>query len=88
MHLGVVTFLILPLFALGNAGVQLGAGVVEKLTHPVSVGIILGLCGGKQLGIFLFSLPGDHCVAGRRQRVRWPPELLRLFEGGDHVVTS
>lgn len=53
-----VAFLIMPLFALSNAGVRLegdGFDVLTHLTHPVSVGIILGLVVGKQLGVTAFS---------------------------------
>jgi NhaA family Na+:H+ antiporter len=45
-------FLILPLFALANAGVPLGfEGVGDVLTGPVGLGIILGLVIGKPLGL-------------------------------------
>jgi NhaA family Na+:H+ antiporter len=43
-----VAYVIMPIFALANAGVRLGGG---NLTHPVSLGIIIGLVLGKQLGI-------------------------------------
>jgi NhaA family Na+:H+ antiporter len=49
------TYLILPLFALANAGVAVvGAGSLSLL-HPVSLGILFGLVVGKPLGISLFS---------------------------------
>jgi NhaA family Na+:H+ antiporter len=50
-----VVFAIMPLFALANAGVSLGRGIVEALTNPVALGIVAGLVVGKQLGITLFS---------------------------------
>jgi NhaA family Na+:H+ antiporter len=51
-----VAFLIIPLFALANAGVTLtGLNFVEAITSPISIGIIVGLFMGKQLGIFAFS---------------------------------
>jgi NhaA family Na+:H+ antiporter len=50
-----VVFAIMPLFALANAGVPLGGGVVEVLTSPVALGIVAGLVVGKQLGITLFA---------------------------------
>jgi Na+:H+ antiporter, NhaA family len=50
-----VVFAIMPLFALANAGVPLGGGVVEALTSPVALGIVVGLVVGKQLGITLFA---------------------------------
>ena len=45
------SFVVVPLFALANAGVSLGGDAVSLLTDPVSVGIILGLVVGKPLGI-------------------------------------
>lgn len=50
-----VSFVIMPLFALANAGVSLGEGLVKSLLDSVSIGIIAGLFIGKQAGIFLFS---------------------------------
>lgn len=47
-------FIILPIFAFANAGVQfLGGGESLSLLHPVSLGIMTGLVIGKPLGIFL-----------------------------------
>lgn len=50
-----VSYVIMPVFALANAGVALGAGIGEKLSHPISLGIICGLALGKPLGVFGFS---------------------------------
>ncbi len=50
-----VSFFIMPVFALANAGVTIGAGITSALTNPVSLGIILGLFLGKQIGVFSFS---------------------------------
>jgi NhaA family Na+:H+ antiporter len=50
-----VAFFIMPVFALANAGVELGAGFVEALTAQVTLGVIVGLVAGKQIGITLFS---------------------------------
>src|SRR5919112_1275390 len=50
-----VVFAIMPIFALANAGVPLGGSIVEALTSPVALGIVLGLVVGKQLGITLFA---------------------------------
>jgi NhaA family Na+:H+ antiporter len=49
------TFLILPLFALANAGVSFGGEASASLTGPISLGIIFGLVLGKPLGITLFA---------------------------------
>lgn len=50
-----VSFLIMPLFALANAGVSIGADFISSLVDPISIGIIIGLFFGKQFGIFVFS---------------------------------
>jgi NhaA family Na+:H+ antiporter len=47
-----VAFMIMPVFALANAGVDIGAG---KLYDPVAFAIVAGLVIGKPLGITLFS---------------------------------
>ncbi len=50
------TFVILPLFALGNAGVRLvGVNVGELLASQVSLGIMCGLVVGKPVGIFAMT---------------------------------
>ena len=51
----VQAFLILPLFALANAGVRLDQGVLQAVASPVGLGVILGLFIGKQIGFMLFS---------------------------------
>jgi NhaA family Na+:H+ antiporter len=51
-----VAYLILPLFALANAGVVLGAlDLGTAALHPVTLGIIFGLALGKPVGILLFT---------------------------------
>ncbi len=50
-----VAYLIIPVFALANAGVDLGGNLVAALTEPISLGIIMGLLVGKSVGITLFS---------------------------------
>jgi NhaA family Na+:H+ antiporter len=50
-----VTFLVLPMFALANTGIVIGANWTSELLTANSLGIILGLVAGKPIGIFLFS---------------------------------
>lgn len=50
-----VSFFIMPVFALANAGVTIGSDLSSAITHQVSIGIIFGLFLGKQIGIFSFS---------------------------------
>jgi NhaA family Na+:H+ antiporter len=47
-----VGFIVMPLFALANAGVHIDSG---ELTHPVAWAVALGLFLGKPIGIVLFS---------------------------------
>jgi len=50
-----VSFMILPLFAFVNAGIDLRGLALGQLASPVPLGIMLGLFIGKQVGVFLFS---------------------------------
>jgi NhaA family Na+:H+ antiporter len=51
-----VSFLVLPLFALANAGVTFSGGAWhELLTSRIAWGILLGLVVGKPLGIIAFA---------------------------------
>lgn len=46
-----VAFMILPLFALANAGVPLSGVTLDVFAQPVALGVMLGLIVGKPLGI-------------------------------------
>lgn len=53
----VTSYLIVPFFALANAGVDLGDGVLgDALTSPLTWGIVLGLVVGKAIGISVAAL--------------------------------
>jgi NhaA family Na+:H+ antiporter len=49
-----VAFIVLPVFAFANAGINLSGIGTEQLLHPVPLGIAAGLFIGKQIGIFGF----------------------------------
>lgn len=49
-----VAFLIMPIFAFANAGVTLEQNILTAMSNKVTLGIVLGLFLGKQIGITLF----------------------------------
>jgi NhaA family Na+:H+ antiporter len=53
-----VSFVVIPLFALANAGITLENVGPRELLSPVSLGVALGLFFGKQLGVFVFTWLG------------------------------
>ena len=52
---GLVAFFVMPVFALANAGVALGAGALGLLTDPVALGVMVGLVVGKPLGVLTLA---------------------------------
>lgn len=48
-----IAHLIVPVFALANAGVDVSSGLTNALTHPAAHGVFLGLLVGKPAGILL-----------------------------------
>jgi NhaA family Na+:H+ antiporter len=64
--------IIMPVFALANAGVILGAGAARSLADPISLGVICGLVLGKPIGIVLFSwLATRSRIAAMLDGVSW-----------------
>jgi NhaA family Na+:H+ antiporter len=68
-----VTFAVIPVFALSNAGIDLlQVAWREALTHHVTLGVIGGLVIGKFVGIGLFSWAAVRCgIARLPSGVRW-----------------
>lgn len=63
---GPVSLVIVPIFALANAGVDLRGGVLgEALTSPVTWGVVAGLTLGKLLGIGLGAWGAMRAGLGR-----------------------
>ena len=58
-----VRLIIMPIFALANAGVALETGTAAA-TSPISLGIVLGLVVGKPIGIFCASWLAVRLRAG------------------------
>ncbi len=68
-----VGYVVLPLFALANAGVILNSlDMSVALVHPVTLGVILGLAVGKPIGIFISTyLTAKMLKTGLIQGVTW-----------------
>lgn len=68
-----VAFVIMPLFAIANAGVSIeGASLWDALVSAPSLGITLGLFLGKPLGIMLFSwIACKARIAALPDGIRW-----------------
>jgi len=65
-------YVIMPVFALANAGVLLGSGAARSLADPISVGVICGLVLGKPIGIVLFSwLATRSQIAAMLDGINW-----------------
>jgi NhaA family Na+:H+ antiporter len=65
-------YVIMPVFALSNAGVLLGSGAARSLADPISIGVICGLVLGKPIGIVLFSwLATRSRVAAMLDGISW-----------------
>lgn len=50
-----VAFVVMPVFALANAGISFPADFLNQLASPVTLGVASGLLGGKVLGIMGMS---------------------------------
>jgi NhaA family Na+:H+ antiporter len=48
-----VAFVVMPLFALANAGIIIGSNFFSSLVNPVSLGVAVGLLAGKFIGVLL-----------------------------------
>ena len=67
------SYVIVPLFALANAGVQLSGGFLARaFTSPITLGIVVGYVVGKPAGILGASLLVNRVSGGRlRAPVGW-----------------
>ena len=50
-----ISYFIMPIFALANAGVALDATIIEKIRNPIALGIAVGLFLGNQIGVTLIT---------------------------------
>ena len=68
------SYVIVPLFALANAGFHLDAGLLrDAVTSPITLGIALGYAVGKPVGITLAAWLTTRLGKGRRPLpITWP----------------
>jgi len=68
------SYVIVPLFALANAGVDLGDGLLsDAATSPITLGIVVGYVVGKPLGVVGASwLMTRWRLGSRRLTISWP----------------
>jgi NhaA family Na+:H+ antiporter len=63
------SFAIVPIFALANAGVRFaGVDLFDAVTHPVSLGVGVGLVVGKTFGVSLFTVGAVKLRIGKLPR--------------------
>jgi protein-disulfide isomerase len=69
-----VSYVIVPLFALANAGIVVDADTLgQALASPIAIGVVVGLVVGKPAGIILFSWLATRPWLGRLPlAVPWP----------------
>ena len=77
------SYVIVPLFALANAGIHINSGLLgDAASSPITLGIVFGYVLGKPLGIlgasWLASRPALH---GPRPTVSWP-----MLAGGGAIA--
>ena len=78
-----VAFVIMPIFALANAGVVLTSGVGSAFTSSVVLGIVLGLIIGKGVGVTLFAwLAVRSGIAAMPDSVNWQQVFGVALLGG------
>ncbi len=78
-----VAFAVMPLFALANAGVELGSASFTGDGFAVFAGVALGLLVGKAFGILAFSwLAVRLGLAALPTGVRWPGVAIVGLVGG------
>jgi 2-hydroxychromene-2-carboxylate isomerase len=71
------SYVVVPLFALANAGVDLRGGVLENaLASPLTWGVVLGLVVGKFVGIGGAALAGARLGLGRLPQGVGPGQVL------------
>lgn len=67
------SFVIVPLFALANAGIHVNGGLLsDAISSPITLGILLGYVVGKPLGIIGSAALALRLRPGLRRGLSWP----------------
>jgi Na+/H+ antiporter NhaA len=75
------SFVIVPLFALANAGIHVNGGLLENaLTSPITLGIVVAYVVGKPVGILVGSRVATR-LSGHPPPLSWP-----VLAGGGAVA--
>jgi NhaA family Na+:H+ antiporter len=67
----IVPLLILPIFAFSACNIELTNLKFQDLTHPITLGVFLGLFIGKQIGIYFFTLLAVKIFAIKVENLSW-----------------
>ena len=82
-------FMIIPIFALANAGIKLsGDTISDAATSNVTLGIMLGLVVGKPLGITLFAWVATRFGLTLPEGVHWAQFIGMGFAAGIGFTVS
>ena len=82
-------FMIIPIFALANAGIKLsGDTISDAATSNVTLGIMLGLVVGKPLGITLFTWVATRFGLTLPEGVHWTQFIGMGFAAGIGFTVS
>ena len=82
-------FMIIPIFALANAGIKLSGNTIsDAATSSVTLGIMLGLVIGKPLGITLFAWVATRFGLTLPEGVHWPQFIGMGFAAGIGFTVS
>lgn len=73
-----VSFLILPIFGFANAGVPILGLSAAAFAAPVTLGVGLGLLGGKTVGVFGFALLAIRLKLAKMPSHARPSQLLGI----------
>lgn len=82
-------FMIIPVFALANAGISLSSDKISAAASSgVTLGVVLGLVVGKPVGITLFAWVATRFGFALPEGVRWPQFIGMGFAAGIGFTVS